>query len=214
MSAPRLAEKTALITGGGAGIGAAAATLLFPVALRQLIDGGLSGDKQALGQALLGQHFLALFGIACTHLFQGVPHEFPFVLDDMRIRFDAFAEQETDHAGHFDRGASVLLGSLDGVADGQVRVDDESLREKSDFLEELAHAAFDHLLDDPLPVGDDPAIGGGIGRAEAEHGHFGAQARQLARRGFAEPRAAAGDEGGVSLNVHGVVLLFKRFGFR
>ncbi|MEG0246426.1 MAG: AfsA-related hotdog domain-containing protein, partial [Pseudomonas sp.] len=35
------------------------------------------------------------FGIACTHLFQGVPHEFPFVLDDMRIRFDAFAEQDS-----------------------------------------------------------------------------------------------------------------------
>ncbi|MCP3751633.1 beta-ketoacyl synthase N-terminal-like domain-containing protein [Pseudomonas sp. SBB6] len=35
------------------------------------------------------------FGIACSHLFQGVPHEFPFVLDDMRIRFDAFAEQDS-----------------------------------------------------------------------------------------------------------------------
>jgi acyl transferase domain-containing protein len=32
------------------------------------------------------------FGIACTHLFQGVPHEFPFVLDDMHIQFDSFAE--------------------------------------------------------------------------------------------------------------------------
>ncbi|MDP3519962.1 MAG: ABC transporter transmembrane domain-containing protein [Hydrogenophaga sp.] len=45
-------------------VGAAGTTLLFPVALRQLIDGGLSGDKNALGQALLGQHFVALFGIA------------------------------------------------------------------------------------------------------------------------------------------------------
>ncbi|MFC7463021.1 ABC transporter transmembrane domain-containing protein [Hydrogenophaga defluvii] len=45
-------------------VAAAATTLLFPVALRQLIDGGLSGDKNALGQALLGQHFVALFGIA------------------------------------------------------------------------------------------------------------------------------------------------------
>jgi ATP-binding cassette, subfamily B, bacterial len=45
-------------------VGAAVTTLLFPVALRQLIDGGLSGDRQALGQTLLGQHFLALFGIA------------------------------------------------------------------------------------------------------------------------------------------------------
>ena len=35
-------------------VAAAATTLLFPVALRQLIDGGLSGDKNALGQALLG----------------------------------------------------------------------------------------------------------------------------------------------------------------
>lgn len=45
-------------------VAAAATTLLFPVALRQLIDGGLSGDNNALGQALLGQHFVALFGIA------------------------------------------------------------------------------------------------------------------------------------------------------
>lgn len=45
-------------------VGAAGTTLLFPVALRQLIDGGLSGSKSELGQALLGQHFLALFGIA------------------------------------------------------------------------------------------------------------------------------------------------------
>ncbi len=45
-------------------VAAAATTLLFPMALRQLIDGGLSGDRNALGQALLGQHFMALFGIA------------------------------------------------------------------------------------------------------------------------------------------------------
>ncbi len=45
-------------------VAAAGTTLLFPLALRQLIDGGLSGNKHALGQALLGQHFLALFGTA------------------------------------------------------------------------------------------------------------------------------------------------------
>ncbi len=32
------------------------------------------------------------FGIACAHLFQGVPHHLPFVLDDMHIQFDVFAE--------------------------------------------------------------------------------------------------------------------------
>ncbi|WP_342129141.1 ABC transporter transmembrane domain-containing protein [Hydrogenophaga sp. OTU3427] len=47
-------------------IGAAVTTLLFPIALRQLIDGSLSGDPQALGQALLGQHFALLFGIAAA----------------------------------------------------------------------------------------------------------------------------------------------------
>ncbi|EJN22261.1 beta-ketoacyl synthase family protein,A-factor biosynthesis repeat protein [Pseudomonas sp. GM79] len=35
------------------------------------------------------------FGIACTHLFQGVPHDFPFVLDDMHIQFDSFAEHDS-----------------------------------------------------------------------------------------------------------------------
>jgi ATP-binding cassette subfamily B protein len=45
-------------------IGAAAATLLFPVALRHLIDGGLvSGDRGAQAVALRG-HFLQLFGVA------------------------------------------------------------------------------------------------------------------------------------------------------
>jgi ATP-binding cassette subfamily B protein len=45
-------------------IGAAAATLLFPVALRHLIDGGLvSGDRGVQAVALRG-HFLQLFGVA------------------------------------------------------------------------------------------------------------------------------------------------------
>ncbi|MBS4036833.1 MAG: ABC transporter, partial [Hydrogenophaga sp.] len=43
---------------------AAAATLLFPVALRQLIDGGLvAGDRGAAALQLRG-HFLMLFGVA------------------------------------------------------------------------------------------------------------------------------------------------------
>jgi ATP-binding cassette, subfamily B, bacterial len=45
-------------------IGAAAATLLFPVALRHLIDGGLvSNDRSAQAMALRG-HFVQLFGVA------------------------------------------------------------------------------------------------------------------------------------------------------
>lgn len=74
------------------------------------------------------------FGIACTHVFQGVPREFPFVLDDMRIRFDSFAEhdapvyllaQYTDlmfKDGHLHRSHShchivqngVVLGTIEG----------------------------------------------------------------------------------------------------
>jgi ATP-binding cassette, subfamily B, bacterial len=43
---------------------AAVATLLFPVALRQLIDGGLvSADRSDQAMALRG-HFLQLFGVA------------------------------------------------------------------------------------------------------------------------------------------------------
>src|SRR5690606_40547321 len=43
---------------------AAAATLVFPVALRQLIDGGLmAGDRSAQAMGLRG-HFLELFGVA------------------------------------------------------------------------------------------------------------------------------------------------------
>jgi ATP-binding cassette subfamily B protein len=45
-------------------VGAAAATLLFPVALRHLIDGGLvSSDRSAQTMALRG-HFVQLFGVA------------------------------------------------------------------------------------------------------------------------------------------------------
>ncbi|MDP2415992.1 MAG: ABC transporter transmembrane domain-containing protein [Hydrogenophaga sp.] len=45
-------------------VGAAAATLLFPVALRHLIDGGLvSNDRSAQTMALRG-HFVELFGVA------------------------------------------------------------------------------------------------------------------------------------------------------
>ncbi len=43
---------------------------------------------------------------------------------------------------------AVLFSFLDGSVDRQVGVDDESLRQKGDFLEELAHAAVDHLFDD------------------------------------------------------------------
>ena len=43
---------------------AAAATLVFPLALRQLIDGGLvAGDRSAQAMGLRG-HFLELFGVA------------------------------------------------------------------------------------------------------------------------------------------------------
>src|SRR5690606_23416067 len=61
---------------------------------------------------------------------------------------DAFAELQADHAGDLDRSAGGLFGFLERLGDGEVRVDDESLRQQRDFLEELAHAAFDHLLDD------------------------------------------------------------------
>ncbi|MFA6616009.1 MAG: ABC transporter transmembrane domain-containing protein, partial [Hydrogenophaga sp.] len=42
---------------------AATATLLFPVALRHLIDGGLQADRGAQAMALRG-HFLDVFGVA------------------------------------------------------------------------------------------------------------------------------------------------------
>ncbi|MDT4856328.1 hypothetical protein FQZ97_907150 [compost metagenome] len=48
----------------------------------------------------------------------------------------------------------------------------------------------------------------GVVQVHIEHRNLGAQAREFARRGFAQARATTGDEGGVSLNVHGVVLVF------
>jgi hypothetical protein len=41
-----------------------------------------------------------------------------------------------------------------------------------------------------------------VGQVHVEHGDLGAQAGQFARGGLAEARSAAGDEGGLSLNVH------------
>src|ERR1700712_4932041 len=61
---------------------------------------------------------------------------------------NAFAEQEARHAGDLDRSAGFLFSFLEGSCNRQVWVDDESLREKGDFLEELAHAAIDHLFND------------------------------------------------------------------
>jgi ATP-binding cassette, subfamily B, bacterial len=43
---------------------AAVATLLFPVALRSLIDGGLSNESKGEQLLALREHFLALFGVA------------------------------------------------------------------------------------------------------------------------------------------------------
>jgi hypothetical protein len=42
----------------------------------------------------------------------------------------------------------------------------------------------------------------GVGQVHVEHGDLRAQAGQFARGGLAEARSAAGDEGGLSLNVH------------
>ena len=41
-----------------------------------------------------------------------------------------------------------------------------------------------------------------IGQVDVEHGDLGAQAGEFAGGGLAEARSAAGDEGGLSLNVH------------
>jgi meso-butanediol dehydrogenase/(S,S)-butanediol dehydrogenase/diacetyl reductase len=64
MSAPRLAEKTALITGGGAGIGAAAATLFCREgAAVLLVDAdaqALERTRQAIVQALPGARVLCV----------------------------------------------------------------------------------------------------------------------------------------------------------
>src|SRR3954470_18225091 len=43
---------------------AAAATLVFPVALRSLIDGGLSSSAKGEQLVALREHFLLLFGVA------------------------------------------------------------------------------------------------------------------------------------------------------
>src|SRR5438105_4379583 len=45
---------------------AAAATLLFPVALRGLIDGGLTASDKGEKLVALREHFVALFGVAAA----------------------------------------------------------------------------------------------------------------------------------------------------
>src|SRR5690606_3253332 len=63
---------------------------------------------------------------------------------------DALAEREAHEAGNLRRSADVLLRRLQRRLDRQVGVHDEGLLQEHDFLEELAHAAFHHLLDDVL----------------------------------------------------------------
>src|SRR5690606_36957843 len=72
---------------------------------------------------------------------------------------DALAESEADEAGDLRRSADFLLGFLKGLLDGNVRVHDESLLQQHDFLVELAHAAFDHLLDDVLRLAGLASLG-------------------------------------------------------
>lgn len=53
-------------------LAAAAATLVFPTALRELIDGGLGGAEQSTDQQTIGWHFAMLFGVAVAlALFSG-----------------------------------------------------------------------------------------------------------------------------------------------
>ncbi len=53
-------------------LAAAAATLVFPTALRELIDGGLGGAGQSTDQQAIGWHFAMLFGVAVAlALFSG-----------------------------------------------------------------------------------------------------------------------------------------------
>ncbi len=63
--------------------------------------------------------------------------------------------------------ASFLFSFLDGSADGQVGVDDESLREKSNFFEELAHATINHLLDDRVGLPERRACSMKIARSRS-----------------------------------------------
>ena len=50
---------------------AAAATLAFPLALRQLVDGGLSGTSSSAVLPTLQGHFLALFAVQVAGRFIG-----------------------------------------------------------------------------------------------------------------------------------------------
>jgi hypothetical protein len=60
--------------------------------------------------------------------------------------------------------------------------------------------------------GDAVDVGGHLfsqRHVDVQHGHLGAQAGQLACGGLAQARCTAGDEGGLSLNVHGVLPVAK-----
>ena len=75
------------------------------------------------------------------------------------------------------RGGSLLDGGLKAGAIGDVALDGHATDVGGDLLR--------------------------IGQVDVEHGDLGAQAGELTGGGLAEARPAAGDEGGLSLNVHG-----------
>ncbi len=61
---------------------------------------------------------------------------------------DALTQSEPNKCGDLGRCTNRLLCILESSLDGEIGVDNESLREKHDFLVEFTHAAIDHLLDD------------------------------------------------------------------
>jgi hypothetical protein len=63
----------------------------------------------------------------------------------------------------------------------------------------LAPSVMSHAQATPLDVRGHAL---GVGQVDVEHGDLGAQAGEFAGGGLAEARSAAGDEGGLSLNVH------------
>src|SRR4051812_15637643 len=101
---------------------------------------------------------------------------------------DTFGAADAGDVHHDARGAVLFGGAGDGVRHA-LRIGDVALdRNAADVPGDLF----------------------GLGRVHVQHGDLGAQAREFARGGFAQPGGAAGDERGLSLDLHA----FSFCGFR
>jgi hypothetical protein len=143
-------------------------------------------------------------------------HHAAFAAFERRLRGDARRRQPNDVVGADEvdaddalevlqrRRLPVLADDAPGGADaGDVHDDARGAVRRLGALDGVRDAGAVGDVGDEGAAADLRGHALGAGGVDVEHGHLRALARQLARHRLAEAGAAAGDEGGLSVDLHG-----------